>query len=833
MRRKTQKRIVIPAFLALVSIQLFFLVSRSSAVDYPHSNNSQVQIQCSRCHDASQASTYPEWWSDQETYLCGQCHNSAADPGQDLVTHRTGTIIRAQCTLCHHPHNQQQNRIWGTASYLTSTTSDLVGGVTTTQVKKTGANWTPNQWQNMLVIPNVRYQKFIYKIKENTADTLTVDWVDAIPESKINITYCKSGNTFAIVWGKLIRENTNYRNVKFFRETGQNSFADGDAVIDGICQVCHTQTKYFKKDGSIIDQGHPQPAGSRCVDCHSHKEGFTAACNSCHGNPPINSDTMVKKDGSTPGQTGSLTAGAHTKHATTAGLNYSCSVCHGDNSGTGKHISGTWTITMGFSGRARDGVSPASSYNGQTVATYDTDNAVTTVTNTGTAGIGDLRCSNIYCHSTAQAADGSSGPTYKTPAWDGLGTMDCGSCHVNMSGGSATGSHTKHMTSVGAGVSGCSDCHLDAANDGTTYNSTLHVNYSVDVIAALNYSLGGAPGNGYGQCSTAACHSNGKGSYSSATWGQTSPGCTFCHPTLSGKHSSHVVFTNTSVYGSTLVSSTTGTYDFGCGNCHPIAVGNHMNGTVELSLNPADGGTLKFKNVSPTITGSGITTRCSGVYCHSDGQATPSFVQTPQWGSSFADANNTCGQCHGNSPASGAHTLHAVGIHFEDVYNGTAGKTAATGGTGSGAAHGDPAVSTTISCNICHAATLTKSRNKFGTACSGCHNADAASTAIVSADLTKTVHVNGTRNVSFAAIQIKSRPQLRDDITSVASLSTYWQRTNNYKAGATSYDQSRATLAATAGYAGGSCSTVACHNGFTVNWTDTVTCDGCHNNVPQ
>ncbi len=1219
------------ALFVVLGLQLSLAALRSSATDNPHNGNNSVE--CINCHDPVKSASTTTWWTDQEANVCGTCHNTANPrTGTDVMAHKkNATTILAQCTACHDPHRQQQMRIWKTEGYLYSGISDTVGGIdpTYTILTCSTATWSVNQWQNMVLVPNVNAPAYNYRIASNTGTTITINTNGTAENAMLN---AMGGQTFAIVFGKLVKQSVNGLQVKFYRETGTNSFADGDLVANGICQVCHTQTKYFRKNAAVLDQGHPTPAGVKCVTCHNHQVGFRPTCNNCHGNPPVDATvggpTGLAKDSSN-NQTGSTTAGAHSKHATAApaGYEYTCDTCHFNSAGSGATHNNGLVVTMGFKSFGSNLV--GGSYDGQTTVSYNTSTNTTTVSSPGS---GALQCSNIYCHSTVQSgADGTGAPTYATPAWNGLGTVVCGSCHradgsqglgtrmnsgshskhldqatvtcntchqpstgtthvngsIDMvsglnysgspapqagfstcstaachnaygtsgvatptwgipstcgschpvaavgapdtgshtkhlaspviacadchmgavkdtsggpahgdgdidvtngypanvakhaagsgysscssaachnaygtsgvatptwgtgsncgschaiaavgapdtgshtkhlaspaitcadchagavkdtsggsahgdgdidvtngypanvtkhtagsgysscssaachnaygtngvatptwgtpstcgschaiaavgapdtgshtkhlassavtcadchagavkdtSGGSAhgdgdidvtngypanvakhaagsgystctaaychssgqsldgssatpvyqtvtwggtaacgtchktkagdalgpidTGSHTKHMASVGTGVNGCGDCHAGAANDASSYNSVLHINRSIDVVAVLNYTLGGAPGNGYGQCSTAACHSNGKGSYSSATWGNTSPGCTFCHPTLSGRHSSHVIFTNSSQYGNTSAnySGSTSNYDFGCGNCHPTTA-NHMNGTVELSLNPADGGTLKAKNSGPSVSGSGNTTQCNGVYCHSNGQATPSFVQTPQWGGSFADANNTCGQCHGNYPVNGAHALHAVGIHFEDVYNGSSGKIAATGGAGSGAAHGDPAVSTTISCNVCHAATLSKSRNKFGSACNSCHNGDAASTAIVSGDLIKTIHVDGTRNVSFAAIQVKSRSQLRDDITTIAALNTYWQRMNNYKAGATSYDQSKGTLAATAGYAGGSCSAVVCHNGFLVSWTATISCDGCHSELPQ
>ena len=62
--------------------------------------------------------------------------------------------------------------------------------------------------------------------------------------------------------------------VKFFRNAGTNSFADGvpysggyDTVVDGVCQVCHLNTSFFSRSGFLEskDHGsHPARVGQDC-----------------------------------------------------------------------------------------------------------------------------------------------------------------------------------------------------------------------------------------------------------------------------------------------------------------------------------------------------------------------------------------------------------------------------------------------------------------------------------------------------------------------------------------------------------------------------------------
>ena len=64
--------------------------------------------------------------------------------------------------------------------------------------------------------------------------------------------------------------------VKFLRYTGADSFADGDSTRSGICEVCHTQTKYYRRNGTGLanHSGGVNYNRKDCSSCHSHAAGF-------------------------------------------------------------------------------------------------------------------------------------------------------------------------------------------------------------------------------------------------------------------------------------------------------------------------------------------------------------------------------------------------------------------------------------------------------------------------------------------------------------------------------------------------------------------------------
>ncbi len=91
-----------------------------------------------------------------------------------------------------------------------------------------------------------------------------------------------NGSTYS----KLIRTTINGRTVKLMSATGANSFADGDAVRDGVCEVCHSTTQYHRNNGT----GSAHNNGADCRNCHTHNVGFAGGaggpnCLGCHQNP--------------------------------------------------------------------------------------------------------------------------------------------------------------------------------------------------------------------------------------------------------------------------------------------------------------------------------------------------------------------------------------------------------------------------------------------------------------------------------------------------------------------------------------------------------------------
>lgn len=77
------------------------------------------------------------------------------------------------------------------------------------------------------------------------------------------------------VRGRIRMPGTRPRQVVFRSYTGAGSFADGTGAVDGVCEVCHTSTKYYKSSGGYrVHKNGTDYSGRDCTKCHRHENGF-------------------------------------------------------------------------------------------------------------------------------------------------------------------------------------------------------------------------------------------------------------------------------------------------------------------------------------------------------------------------------------------------------------------------------------------------------------------------------------------------------------------------------------------------------------------------------
>lgn len=453
-------------------------------------------------------------------------------------------------------------------------------------------------------------------------------------------------------------------------------------------------------------------------------------------------------------------------------------------------------------------------------------------------------CSNVACHGGNLAVRGP----FAQPVWNAAGQahLDCGSCHPYPP--------ANHL-----GATNCSRCHerTVSATGGIIPGSDTHMNGSIQFADEAR--------------------------------------CNGCHgaPPDTGAHRAHVAGTvpPAPLYGEEWRTEEVdpgglgGGYSFGCGACHPKDVAKHRDGVVEveLTVGDADQGGLRSLN-QPTAAFAGG--RCSGVYCHSSGQAAPAFKTTPAWTSGETLG---CDGCHGNPPSypnggpDGVANSH-IFLNFlgreAGHFAGLPGPTYHKSQHGQPAAYPTPQQAAPITCQTCHADTVDPAHVFAGgvfyadtsittqlpggsaarftdpawkdTQCVTCHGVGGGP-ATVSGAVRPLRHVNGARDVVFDQ---RTRLDLPGDWLSGLGASAPTRP--YFMTGATFYSTytlpadagwdmpspppargERATLSFQLGSAGWepttrTCSSVACHLGNAVRWgqqdfeTVPATCTGCH-----
>ena len=506
------------------------------ALDYPHASTG-----CTTCHPAHGPGPWDHPPQDiDDTYsnnLCWYCHNDLIAPRvsthSSLTTDARYGEWTVECKVCHQAHGQEQFRTYGSASYLFSGVVDAaVSGDPTSSITALGANWTPDAWVGTVVFL-LSTPSFSTVIVANSSDTLTL-------QGPIYAAIQPGSTQFAIVYGRLIRDAISYQKstappttpisapVVFFDESGPNSFADGDAVIDGVCEVCHTLTAYHRNDGA----GAYHNPGTRCTDCHSHAEGFKASCSGCHGIPPT-VDTLGGPSGlvgpssgqTQPPATGATSAGAHTMHATSAGMGYACGVCHYQGMPT-TPVVGNNNLQIGFNIAGAG----SGSYDGATLnAPYAYEGTHGTTVTTG----GARTCAGIYCHSNGTSVSTGGTPSGTSPAWDFPGPLACDVCHGSPPA-YANGQPKANSHTATSHRQPCNVCHYGTTTDGTAItNPANHVNATYEVAPDTSATFNGVPVAfdyayevGGGTCSNVSCHGG-----IALQWGapQDSVTCTVCH----------------------------------------------------------------------------------------------------------------------------------------------------------------------------------------------------------------------------------------------------------------------------------------------------------------
>jgi predicted CxxxxCH...CXXCH cytochrome family protein len=247
----------------------------------------------------------------------------------------------------------------------------------------------------------------------------------------------------------------------------------------------------------------------QCIICHGpngpHSGGFPSGCNICHGDPPLTNQPGADGLVFMPSPTGAATPGAHAKHATESGYNFTCDTCHFNGMPVTLIAESPQKLQIGFNYLGMGG----GTYDGfilQSPYTYDATGGTAVTTN------GTMTCSNIYCHSNGTSVSSGIVAQSTSPSWDTTGPLPCNTCHgyppQYAQDQPKSNSHVIHVQQLSQNSwFNCGTCHYSTTTDGVTITNTANhvngrydVNPSPDVTFTYTYDRGG------GTCTNITCH---------------------------------------------------------------------------------------------------------------------------------------------------------------------------------------------------------------------------------------------------------------------------------------------------------------------------------------
>ncbi|MBU0479547.1 MAG: CxxxxCH/CxxCH domain-containing protein [Proteobacteria bacterium] len=149
--------------------------------------------------------------------------------------------------------------------------------------------------RGLLLVPNIADPKETFEI---------IDVVGNVMKVKGDMTYSGNnflGNTWGVIYGQSIKSfmldahGNGFRDIKFFKPQpvidsygGYVDYTPSVTTPVGLCQVCHSDTSYWRSDGSIGNGNH-NGANAPCMTCHDVYNGFDHGdagngdnCADCH-----------------------------------------------------------------------------------------------------------------------------------------------------------------------------------------------------------------------------------------------------------------------------------------------------------------------------------------------------------------------------------------------------------------------------------------------------------------------------------------------------------------------------------------------------------------------
>ena len=587
----------------------------ASVIDAPH--NDTHAIQCTDCH------AYSLWWqyspaansstpySQITDGVCNKCHGPGGS-APNKIGHSWESMAdihdpylgawQTKCVDCHNPHYQQQMN-WLTADPALSANLYLATGTisagtvqvtdnTTTFTYKNAdahSNWlNPALWSAksnpgrglILVLQDATQSTFEINAASETTPIVagTANGAGTITlQGALATSYNAADTNFAIIYGQLLKKsidtpNSGSKEVKFFDAT--LSYDQGliggpaDPVTtppQGICQVCHTQTKYYNEDG-LTQPDRANPANPRiaapphnrsisCIPCHSPSLGFR----------PTNADhTFISNLGTT-------CANCHNQADIISGTHQgNCADCHtSPPTLIAGFPSSKWPTAVGQprnTGTCYDCHSPIAAAFTAHPKALDHSGQVEPYL------VGSVaRCTGCHFHSNKDVVSDIHGA-------DGSPCDTCHSLTYDGASGSYSGSGALISRAAQYGKGNCSTCHPEIASSFVSHPKALDHSGQVDVTPQCALCHSGSPVDDVHSWNCGNCHTAPTGLLKSLALSKGPGDCMHCHTDFSthtnldaGNHSASVTSTEACrechyAVNSDLIGGVHGRN--GCATCH-------------------------------------------------------------------------------------------------------------------------------------------------------------------------------------------------------------------------------------------------------------------------
>ncbi|SNB47896.1 CxxxxCH/CxxCH domain-containing protein [Geobacter sp. DSM 9736] len=265
-------------------------------------DNTLQAVACGTCHPG----TLPNWKGIGRV-TCESCHsggtqsviNGIAAPAKKLSTESGHGKFEGARKTCADCHDGDSAHIDASASVHRKRVFDNMTGFNKgctychNDEQKIKAGWT---WRNYSSTYKIRGYVPFY----NMSTHFTKKGGSAVPNGQdMACSQCHDlhGTTnLSMVRTKIAYTNSTTWTISF---ANRSTIGGGDGPVNkvtnrGLCQVCHTKTKYFR--AGVDETGHPD---RNCFSCHPHNARGGAfspsdgTCDTCHGYPPIPKSSVV------------------------------------------------------------------------------------------------------------------------------------------------------------------------------------------------------------------------------------------------------------------------------------------------------------------------------------------------------------------------------------------------------------------------------------------------------------------------------------------------------------------------------------------------------------